>query len=438
MAALRWLYRISDRVIYVLFAIGVLSSPFYRVDLIRTHLLGGAPPPAVAGLAVLALGVCVAWRSVLRRDFVWAEPAELTWSDSGDTRVGTLGRRLWAAWAARFAAVAYLVAVAVAVLGQSAWLPAGCALFAAVALLAAVVGRRRRGGREAWLEYAVVVALVVVAGAAAVSTVGPLPLWILTGAAVVVAVAALVGSGAAGRPAVATAANRDDLVHGYLRRTFRRVTVSFGDALALLPEPSPLPWPKLLAGRGVVARLVVAGMLMRVRSVLLAVLCVIGIVVVHQAFPLASPVWLVGLGAYVAGVPFASTLASLWAVPGLRRWVGCRDITLRIATAAGVAVVAFAVVLLISVVVPLTVAAWFAVPLAVGAVVRTVTRPPLDWGNVGAGVTPGGVLLPVGVLLQLAHGPELLVVGLLIIGSGMLLAALVPVAVGFAAYGVAR
>lgn len=438
MAALRWLYRISDRVIYVLFAIGVLSSPLYRVDLIRAHLLGGAPAPAVAGLAVLALGVCVAWRSVLRRDFVWAEPAELTWSDSGDNRVGTLGRRLWTAWAARFAAVAYLVAVAVAVLGQSAWLPAGCALFAAVALLAAVVGRRRRGRREAWLEYAVVVALVVVAGAAAVSTVGPLPLWILAGAGLVVAVAAAVGSGPARRPAVAVAANRDDLVRGYLRRTFRRVTVSFGDALALLPEPSPLPWPKLLAGRGVVARLVVAGMLMRVRSVLLAVLCVIGIVVVHQAFPLASPVWLVGLGVYVAGVPFASTLASLWAVPGLRRWVGCRDITLRIATAAGVAVIALAVVLLISVVVPLTVASWFAVPLAVGAVVRTVTRPPLDYGNVGVGVTPGGVLLPVGVLLQLAHGPELLVVGLLIIGSGMLLAALVPVAVGFAAYGVAR
>lgn len=55
-----------------------------------------------------------------------------------------------------------------------------------------------------------------------------------------------------------------------------------------------------------------------------------------------------------------------------------------------------------------------------------------------AAVAPAGVLLPVGVLVQLAHGPDLLVVGLLIAGSGLLLAALVPVALGFAAYGVAR
>jgi hypothetical protein len=103
-----------------------------------------------------------------------------------------------------------------------------------------------------------------------------------------------------------------------------------------------------------------------------------------------------------------------------------------------VAVVALVFAAVVALVVPLTVAAWLAVPLAVGAVVRTVTRAPLDYGNVGAGVSPEGILLPVGVLLQLVHGPELLVVGLLVVGSGLALATLVPVAIGLAAYGVAR
>jgi hypothetical protein len=433
------LYRISDRIVYLLFAIGVLSSPFYRVGYLREHLLGTAVVPATAAIAVLALGLCVAWRSLLRRDFVWAQPAQLTWSDSADTRVRLLGRRLWSGWAARFAAVAYLTAVAVLLLGPATWLPAGAAVFAGVMLLAVVLARRPAGRVATSLAYLGVAVTLALAAVAAVTTVGTLPLWVLAGATVLAAGLTALGSGPPRRPAVATGAGRDDLVAGYRRRTVRQVTVLLGDALALLPPPAPLPWARLLAGRAVIARFVVAGVLTRARSVLLAVFCVVLIVVVHQVFPVLSPLWLVGVGAYLAGVPFASSLAQLWAVPGLRRWLACRDITLRLVTAAAVLVAVASVIGVIALFgVPVTLVAWLAVPLTVGAAVRTVTRPPVDYGNVGLAVTPSGYVLPVGIIVQLAHGPELLVIGLLIVGSGLALAAAAPLVLGLAAYGVAR
>jgi hypothetical protein len=402
-------------------------------------VLGTATVAPTAGLAVLALCLCVAWYSMLRRDFTWADPAVLTWSDTTDGRIRTLGRRLWAGWAARFAVVGYLTGVTVVVLGPTGWLPAGGALAGAVAVLAAVLARRAPGRWELRLEYAGGAVTLVLAGFAAGSGAGVPALWLLAGLALGIAAAAVVGSGPVGRPAVAVAADRTELVRGYLRRTVRQVTVAFGDALALLPPARPLPWPWLLAGRAVVARFVLAGVLARARSALLAVLCVVGIAVLHQVFPLVSPLWLVGAGAYLAGVPFAASLAQLWSVPGLRRWLACRDVTLRLTAAAVVACVAAAVVgLVVLLAVPVTVAAWLAVPLAVGAAIRTVTRRQLDYGNVGLAVAPAGYVLPVGLIVQLAHGPDLLVIGLLVVGSGLALAALVPLVFGMAAYGVTR
>lgn len=434
-----WLYQISDRLLIGLFATAVLTSPFYRVTVLRTDLLGTATVPAAAGLAILALGVAIAWRSLLHRDFTWADPARLTWADLTDARVGTIGRRLWAGWLTRFVAAAYLAVLGVLLLGTSTWLPAGAALFGGVAVLAVVLARRRPGRVETWLEYVVLAGLAVLAVLATVTTVAPTVLWVVAGVAVLAAVACTKGSGAPRRPTVATSAGRDELVDGYLRRVVRRVTVSFGDALALLPPPGPLPWPKLLAGRAVVARFVLVGVLSRARSLLPALLAAIAVGVLHQVLPLVDPVWLVGIGVYFAGVPFAAALASLCAVPGLRRWLGCTDLTLRLASAGMVAVAALVWVGLVAVfAVPLTLAAWLAVPLAVGAVVRTVTRPPLDYGNLGVAVTPDGNMIPVGLLLQLAHGPELLVIGLLVVGLGLALATAAPVALALAAYGVAR
>jgi hypothetical protein len=148
-AGLSWLYRMSDRLVGGVFALGVLTAPFYRVDYLRAHLLGTATTPATAGLAVLALGVGLAWRSLLRRDFVWADPAELTWADLTDRRVGTIGRRLWAGWAVRFAVAGYLAAVGALLLGTSSWLAGGCALFAAGRPAAAARARPGTAGRRA-------------------------------------------------------------------------------------------------------------------------------------------------------------------------------------------------------------------------------------------------------------------------------------------------
>jgi hypothetical protein len=434
-SAARWLYGISDRLVGAAFAVGLLTSPFYRVDYLREHLLGGATPPATAGLAVLVLGIGLAWRSLLRRDYVWADPAGLTWSDTTDARVGSIGARLWRGWAARFLVAGYLTAVGVVVLGGSAWLPGGAALFAGTALLAVVLGRRR----GSWPEQVVLVVAGVLAGFAAVATVAPVWLWALAGLAVVAAVVCAVGSGPVRGPVVATSAGRDELVHGHLRRLVRQVTVSFGDTLALLPEPGPIPWPRLLAGRAVVLRFVFAGVASRARSLLPAALIAVAVAVLHQVFPVLNPVWLIGVGVYFAGVPFASALAQLCAVPGLRRWLGCSEIALRVASAAVLVVCAAGWVgLVVVLAVPVTVAAWLAALVAVGAVVRTVTRSPLDYGNVGVAATPDGNLIPVGLLLQLAHGPELLVIGLLVIGAGLTVLAAAPLAVALTAYGVAR
>lgn len=437
-AAGGWLYRVSDRALVAAFLIGVLSSPFDHVAYFRSALIGHASVAPAAGLAVTALGLALAWRSLLRRDFTWADPARLTWADAADDRVARIGRRMWGGWAVRFAAVGYVTAVGAVLLGGSSWLMPGSALLVAVALLAAVLARRSPGRVERLLEPVFVVAAAVLAGVATVTGVGPVVLWALAGGALLIAIASLAGSGPVRRPAIATSAGRAGLVRGHLRRLVRRVSVAFGDLLALLPPPERTPWASLLAGRAAVLRFMVGGIVARRPALLPVVLCAVAVAVLHRVFPLVSPLWLVGVGVYVACLPFAAPLAALFGVPGLRRWFGCPDLTLRLAAAAVVVVAAAAWLGLVgALAVPVPPVAWLAVPLAVGAVLRTVTRAPLDYGNVGA-TAPGGVLLPVGLLVQLVHGPELLVIGLVVLGSGMALAAAGPLVLGLAAYGVAR
>lgn len=226
----------------------------------------------------------------------------------------------------------------------------------------------------------------LLAGLAAVTAIGPVAMWALASVVVAGAGVALIRSGPPRRPAVATAAGRDDLVRSYGQRVVRRVAVTFCDVLALLPAATASPWRGLLAGRAVVVRFMVGGLVSRVRSFLPIALCALAVVVLHEVFPLVSPLWLVGVGLYFlyfACLPFGAPLAALFSVPGLRRWLGCRDITLRLAAAAVVLVPALAwlgIVALFSV--PVTFAVWLTVPLVVGAVIRTVTRPPLDYENV--------------------------------------------------------
>lgn len=426
-----WLYRISDRELGLFLATGLLVSPFYQAHDIRAEL----SVPAGAGLAVLLLGLGLAWYSLLRRGFVWLDPARLTWDDTTDARIGVLGRRLWAAWLVRFAAVGYVtVLIAVLLGGANA---AEAVLFGAVALLAAVVGRRRPGRVGTWLEYTMTAAFAALAGVAALVTVPPVALLVPAGLAVVAAVVAW--SGRLRRPPVAVLAGRDELVGGYLRRLVRRVTVSVGDVLSLLPVAGPLRWRGLFAGRGVAFRFVTAGVLARRSALLPSALLVIVVAVLHHVAPVISPVCLVGVGVYLACVPFAAGLAQLSAVPGLRRWLGCTDIGLRLATAVVLAVVAAGWLGLVAAfAVPVTVSGCLAAVIAVGAVVRTVTRPALDYGNMGVAATASGYLLPVGMLVQLAHGPELLAVGLVLVAFLLSAAVAAPVAALLAGYGIAR
>jgi hypothetical protein len=420
-AAALWLYRISDRFVYCVFAVGVLSSPFYRVAYLRQHLLGSTTAPALAGVAVLCLLLALAWRSVLRRDFAWLAPAQLTWDDTTDARVGRIGRRLWSAWVVRFAAVGYVAAVTgLLVGGWAPWLPACAALFASTALFALVLARRLAHTVTAWLTNLVTVGFAVLAVLASAVRPGPPVLWVVAGAAVLGAVGFAFGSGPFRRPRIATGTGRDDLVERFRERVVRRVSVTFGDALAMLPPARPIPLPGLLAGRGVVARFVLAGVLARARSMLLPLLLVVGVAVLHRVFHQVTSVWWLGVGGYLAAVPFAAPLAQLSGMPGLRRWLGCTDQTLRLATAAVVAVVVVVWgCLAVALGVPASAPAVLAAVVAVGAVVRTVTRPALDYGNVGVASTPDGNLVPVGLILQLVHGPELLVIGLVVAGSGL-------------------
>lgn len=434
-AAGSWLYRVSDRLVGGLFALGVLTTPFYRAPYLRAHLLGSANVPAVAGVAVLFLLLALAWRSVLRQDFAWLEPAELTWADTTDARVGRIGGRLWSSWAVRFGAAGYVAAVTGLLIGGWApWVPVGGALFVATALCAVVLGRRK-GPVVAWSGNLVAVGFAVLA----VVKPGPSVVWVVAGMGVVGAVGFAVGSGPFRRPGVATGAGREELVASYRERVVRRVSATFGDALAMLPPARPIPVAGLLAGRAVVLRFMVAGVLSRARSLLLPLLLVVAVAVLHRVFPQVASTWWIGVGGYLAAVPFAASLAQLCGMPGLRRWLGCSDRTLRLATA-GVVVVVVAVwgALAVGLGVPLSVPACLAALVAVGGVVRTVSRPALDYGNLGVASTPDGNLVPVGLIVQLVHGPELLVIGVVVAGSGLSLAVVVVAVIAVAAFCVLR
>ncbi|HEX3779557.1 MAG TPA: hypothetical protein VHX38_07795 [Pseudonocardiaceae bacterium] len=416
----RWMYRISDAVLITFGLAALASSPFYHVAEVRSELIGASVAPPFAAFAVLCLGLGIAGRSLLRRDFVWQDPAKLTWSDGSDARIGAIGRRLWSGWAIRFALVAYATAGGAVLFGGSLdWVRVGVALFAGVAILALVTARRRATTRVRWIEQAASLLLPLLGGLLAVWSVAPLWLWTAVGLAGAAALALLYGSGPPRRPAAAREARRSELVARFNDRLVRRMSVAFLDLLALLPAPRPMPWSRLFAGPAIVVRFVIAGVLARRASLLLGVLLVWAVAVVHLVFPLLSPVWLVGVAAYFAALPFAALLAKLHQQPGLRRWLGCTDLDLRLATTG--LVVAVVVVWLALVVVfgiPLTPPIMLAALLACGAVIRTASRPALDYGNVGVAVSPDGNLVPFGLIVQLIRGPEVLIVGLLIADSG--------------------
>jgi hypothetical protein len=436
----KWVYRISDAVLITIALAALASSPFYHLPEVRAQLIGSTVAPPFAAPAVLCLGLGLALRSLLRRDFVWQDPAKLTWSDGTDARIGAIGRRVWGGWALRFVLVAYATVGGAALFaGSPNWVSAGIAGFVAVAALAVVAARRTASVRTRWVEQILSLILPLFGSLLAVRVIPSSWLWGIALVAALAAIGLLIGSGPPTRPAVASLALRGELVEQYKDRLVRRMSVAFLDLLALLPGPRTLTWPRLFAGPGVVLRFVLGGVLARRAALLLSLLLVWAVAVVHLVFPLLSTPWLVGVAGYFAALPFAAVLAKLHQQPGLRRWIGCADLDLRLTTA-GLVVVVVAVwlALVLAFGVPATPQVLIAALLAAAAVIRTATRPALDYSNVGATVTPDGNLVPFGLVVQLARGPEVLIIGLFIANSGLETSLKTLICLGIAAFGLVR
>ncbi|NIH83795.1 hypothetical protein [Amycolatopsis granulosa] len=400
----------------------MLGSPFYGGDAVRDQLLGARAPAPLAVPALLCLSLALAWWSTLRRGYLWADPAALTWSDFDGSRPATLLRRLRVGWALRFAVVVYAVCAGGMLLGWPGPVLAACgALFAAVTALALVAAARAPGPLLRLLEQLMPLVLTVFGLLVASAVVSTVVLWGL--AAVATCAAVLLTRGRS----LPSMAGRRELVERYTARMVRRTSVSFLDVWTLLPQGRPLKWRGALAGSPVVVRFVFAGVITRARSLLFALMLALTIAALRKAFPGANPVWWVGIGAYLAVLPFSAPIAQLNRSPGLRRWLSNGDRVLTV-TAAGILLVVgalwFGVTLALGV--PWSTMSALAVAVGVAAVVRSVTRSPIDFRNLGI-VAVEGVLLPVGLLTQLARGPEVLALGLLLLGNGVAFAA--PIAI---------
>ncbi|SFP80202.1 hypothetical protein SAMN05421810_103466 [Amycolatopsis arida] len=354
-----------------LFAVGILITAFHRLDFWRDLLLAGSAVPAGAVLGLVMAAWALGSVSLLRRSFVWAEPAALTWLDFADgDRVRTVSGRLWRMWSARLLAIGYVGALLAAVntLPPVAW-HAGAALLVAgavpVLLAAAGVG-------WPW---------------------SPL------------------------RVPVAVRAGRQRLVDGWAERVVRAVAVTFLDPMLMLPAARPVGGRSLRGAT--VVRLAWLGVLGRARYVGPAVLVAVTVGVAHVALPGLPDAVLVALGGFAALMPFGGGLGELWRSPGLRRWVDGSDRALRVRFAVVIGALAAGWALVLGVVVaalgaPLAGTAWLAVPLAAGTVLRAATRRPLNYANVGATDTPLGQL-PVGLAAQAVRGPDLGIVGVLLL-----------------------
>ena len=376
---------------------GVVLSPLYNTALVRSQLIGDAPVGPSGSVAVLCAGLALAWRATLRRGHLRADPAALTWADFDGRRPRVLTRRLLGGWAVRFAAVGYFFVVAGVLIG----FPSGQAVFlyAAVAALALMMARRPAIRGEAVLPL-----VPAVLGAFPIG-----PLWIF---AVVALVAAVVVAFA---PSVAVTVSRSELVRAFGERMAERTATAFLDVWALLPAGRPVPRVRL-PGPHPALGYVVVGTLARRHALGLPVFLVLAVTAVHATFPALSSVWLLGLGGYLALLPFAAPIAQLHRVPALRRWLTTSEPRLRLTTALVLVVlVVFWTSAVVLLGVPVSLGSLVAVLVAVYAVVRSVTRGPVDFGAVNL-VLYEGVLIPTGLVRQLARGPDLLVIGLLICG----------------------
>ncbi|TWH21602.1 hypothetical protein [Prauserella rugosa] len=370
-----------------LFVGGWLISAFYRIEWWR-GVLGageGSPAPVVVFVGVTAVAV---WSSLMRRRFLWAEPAALTWRDfiRAHDRVHAISGRVWFGWLARLAGLAYLGAFVGAVWRVPEW------------------------------SWAVMACVVAVGGLVA------LPL--------------AAGVGVPWRLPVAARATRERLVDGWRERVVRTVGVTFLDPGMVMP-PGRAVRMRVRSARS----FVVAGVLARARYLPAAAILAVVAAAMRPVLPAVPDAALVGVCAYAALVPFGGGAGWLWRSPGLRRWLHERDVVLRAWNLAAVAMLAavwgamLAVAgLVVGGVVPMTV--WPVLAVVVASVVRTATRPPVDYSTPAATDTPFGQA-PVHLVGQLLRGPDLVLIGVLA-ALALPTAATACVAVALAAWSVLR
>lgn len=397
----------STRSLFALLAVGFLVSAFVNLEVWRTHLIGQSAMDLTAALGLLLVVTAAGWRSLLRRDFAYAEPAALTFTDfAGRDRSHAISVRLLGTWLLRLLALAYLTALVCAVYAAPAvvW-SAGGAVLAGSALLALAAARRPTG----WAHWPIALAALGIVALPA----GWLA-WVGVGLAVIGA-GRWPGSGPLTRPRVASA-GRLRLVATWNERLVRTVAVSFLDPTLMLPTARPTRMRSL--GPPVLPRLALLGVRGRLRFAEPAALLAVLVALAKDALPAIPPVLLVAIGGYLALVPFGGGLGELWRHRGRRRWIGASDGAVRVwhtAILTGVAalwagLVAVATLLLSTPPPPTT---WLVLPFVVAAIHRTVTRPLIDYADLGITDTPFG-LMPLGLVFQSLRGPDLLVVTLLL------------------------
>lgn len=397
----------GDSATFVLiFGVGFLFTAFFRTEAWHRVLFGPSPVDYPAVLGLVTLCCAVGWRSMLRRGFVWAEPAELTWMDFARVdRRRVVASRLAGGLTGFVVVVGYVAGLMLAVGGSSLDLwRAALALVASSAILVFTTARRT----ALRIDAAGPLLLAVLGVAIAAARLDPRAVQYAGGGILVCAVALSFGGGSAAR------AGRAVLLEGWNARVLRSVAVTFLDPMMMLPEAAPSG--SLSLRRPTPWRLAVVGVAGRSRYASMLLLVAVAVAVGHVAVPTLPGAVLLGLGAYIGLTPFGAGLGVLWRNPGRRRWLGSTDAELVIAHGGVLTVVALVWAGLLAVALAAlgtTVApqSWLTVALAVLSVLRTVTRKPVDYSSAGFVDTPAGPL-PANLARQLFRGPDVLVIGI--------------------------
>ncbi|WP_370945736.1 hypothetical protein AB5J62_42620 [Amycolatopsis sp. cg5] len=392
-----------------LFAVGIAVQAFFRLESLRSFLFGQSTADVQAILGLLVACGALMWRALLRRGFVWAEPAVLTWMDfAGADRSRVIGRRMWAVWCVGvgiFVYVGALTGVAGGVSGDM-WLAASALLLGSAVVSLSTARRPPVRGEEFGPVLLASLGLLV-----ARARLDPLALEALAAALFVLGVVRWRATD------TVLQAGRQALVDGWNERLVRTVSLTFLDPLALLPAARPA---RFSLRRPTALRFAWLGVAGRARYWGAAVSLAIAAVLGAAAAPALPDVVFVALTGYCALIPFTGGIGELWRNDGRRRWLGTSDLGLWLANLLAMLVLAalWGVVLVAAGLVlgdPPSRMALLILPIVAVSAVRTATRPPTTFDNLG--VVTSRVLgqVPTRLFAQLLRGPDLLIAATLIL-----------------------